>query len=348
MASDLRVGLVGFGLAGQVFHAPLIETTPGLRLSGVVTADAERRARVAAEYPEAELFDDFDQMLAAGIDLAVIATPNRTHTPLALRAIAERVAVVVDKPFAPTAADGLAVTRAAEAAGVPLSVFHNRRWDSDFRTARKLVEDGTLGTPLRLESRFERWRPAVRDVWRERGDPAEAGGLLFDLGSHLIDQAVTLLGPVSRVYAELDRRRPGAEVDDDAFLALTHASGARSHLWASSVAALPGPRLRLLGDRAAFVVAGLDGQERALRNGGRPGTPGWGAEPPEAWGAVGAGADSKPVQPVPGAYQLFYQRMVPAVRDGAPVPVEPSDAVRVLEIIEAAAASARDHRLVEV
>lgn len=348
MTSDLRVGLLGYGLAGRVFHAPLIAATSGLRLCGVVTSDPGRRAQVASEYPEASVFDDLDLMLDAGVDLVVVATPNRTHVPLASLAIAARVAVVVDKPFAPTSDLGRQVTREAAAAGVPLTVFHNRRWDSDFRTVCRLVEDGTLGTVLRFESRYERWRPAVRDVWRESGDPEQAGGLLYDLGSHLIDQAVTLLGPVCRVYAELDNRRAGARVDDDVFVALTHVSGARSHLWASSVAAQFGPRLRVLGDRAAFTAHGLDGQEQALKDGRRPGQPGWGQEPPAAWGVVGVGADTRSVPAVPGAYEVFYQQVVAALRDRAPMPVDPAEAVRVLEIIEAAVLSSRDGSVIEV
>ena len=348
MAADLRVGLVGFGLAGRVFHAPLINSTAGLHLTGVVTNDPARREQARTEYPQVTLHDDLGTLLAAGVDLVVVATPNRSHVPLALRAIGAGVAVVVDKPFAPTAAEGRQVLAAAAAAGVALSVFHNRRWDSDYLTVRHLVDDGTLGTVLRLESRYERWRPAVRDVWREHGDPGEAGGLLFDLGSHLIDQAVALLGPVVRVYGELDQRRAGASVDDDAFVALTHAGGARSHLWASSMAAALGPRLRVLGDRAAFTIAGLDGQEQALRDGQRPGDPGWGQQPPGTWGHVGVGDDTTPVPARPGAYQAFYQGMVAALRDGAPVPVDPASAVRVLELIEAAAVSAREHRVVAV
>jgi predicted dehydrogenase len=336
---DLRVGLVGYGLAGSAFHAPIIAATPGLRLSAVVTRDPGRRDQARAEHPGARLVDDADAVWSApdALDLVVLATPNRTHVPLARAAIAAGLPVVVDKPLAPTAAEARALVEEAERRGVPLSVYHNRRWDGDVLTLRRLLADGAVGEPWRFESRFERWRPALRGGWRESEDPAEGGGLLLDLGTHLVDQALLLFGPVAHVHAELDRRRPGAAVEDDVFVALTHASGVRSHLWASATAGQPGPRFRLLGSRGAYVKHGLDPQEAALRAGGaRPGSAGWGEEPREAWGLLGADDDLRPVRTEAGAYQRFYEGMAAAVRDGAPLPVDPWDAVRGLEILEAA------------
>ena len=168
-------------------------------------------------------------------------------------------------------------------------MFHNRRWDGDFLTLRRLRDEGELGELLRLESRFERWRPEVdRGKWREGGTPEDAGGVLFDLGPHVIDQALELLGPARSVYAEVRTLRPGAEVDDDFFLALEHESGARSHLWGTMVAAQAGPRFRVLGTSAAYVKWGLDVQEAALRAGADPRDPGFGEEPQEAWGTLGS------------------------------------------------------------
>ncbi|MFG2057492.1 Gfo/Idh/MocA family oxidoreductase [Micromonospora sp. NPDC048930] len=336
--APLRVGLLGYGVAGRVFHAPLIAATPGLRLEAVVTRDPQRREQVRAEHPDARLVDDADQLWRAvdGLDLVVVATPNRQHVPMARAAVAAGLPVVVDKPLAPTAAEGRALVAEAAAAGVPLTVFQNRRWDGDFLTARRLVAAGELGRVGRFESRFERWRPAVKPGWRESGAPGEAGGALFDLGAHLIDQAVQLFGPVTRVYAEVDRRRPGVEVDDDAFVALTHAGGVRSHLWMSAVAAQLGPRLRVLGDRAAYTTYGLDPQEAALRAGGRPGTPGWGEVTPARYGQLGADGELRPVPTEAGRYQDFYAQLVAALRDGAPLPVDPAEAVAVVELIELA------------
>jgi predicted dehydrogenase len=248
--------------------------------------------------------------------------------------------VVVDKPFATTAAEARAVVGEARAQGRLLTVFQNRRWDGDFLTVRKLLAEGALGAVHRFESRFERWNPVPRPGWRESGDPAEAGGLLFDLGAHLIDQALQLFGPVLTVYAELDRRRPGVAVDDDAFVALTHASGARSQLWMSKVAAQRGPRFRVLGERAAFTKYGLDGQEPAMAAGGVPGSAGWGEEPAERWGVLGEDGATRPVATEPGCYPRFYAAVAAALRAGWPPPVDPDDAVAALEIIEAARASA--------
>jgi predicted dehydrogenase len=345
VTQPLSVGLLGYGIAGEVFHAPLIAATPGLRLAAVVTGDPQRQQRARERHPAADVLATAAELWARAdrLDVAVVATPNRTHVELATAAMAAGLAVVVDKPLAPTAADGRRLVAAAARRGVPLTVFQNRRYDGDFRTVRALVADGALGRVLRLESRFERWRPRVRPGWRELPDPAEGGGALADLGAHLIDQALLLLGPVTAVHAELDARRPGALVDDDAFVALTHASGARSHLWMSAVAAQPGPRLRVLGDRAAYVKDGLDGQEEALRSGATPGGPGWGSEPPERWGLLGADGQLARAPTLPGDYPRFYAELAAALRDGTALPVDARDAVAVLEVIEAAreAAAAR-------
>jgi predicted dehydrogenase len=226
---------------------------------------------------------------------------------------------------------------------VLLAPYQNRRWDGDFLTLRRLLADGALGDVHRFESRFERWRLTPREGWRELGDPKEAGGLLFDLGSHLIDQALCLFGPVTDVYAELDRRR-GLLVDDDVFLALTHASGTRSHLWASVVTAQNGPRFRVLGNRGAYTKFGMDVQEEALRRGERPGTPAWGVEPPEHYGVLGVGEDARRIPTERGDYREFYVAVARALRDGTPPPVTMNDAIATLEVIERARAVARKAR----
>lgn len=338
--SEIRVGLIGYGLAGSVFHAPLIAATPGMRLAAVVTRDPERAARVAEEHPGARVLPDADALLArAGeLELVVVASPNRTHAPLARGAVAAGLPVVVDKPLAATAAEGRALVEEAGARGVTLTVFQNRRWDGDFLTVRRLLEAGALGEVVRFESRFDRWRVEPKPGWRQRPDPGEAGGLLHDLGAHLIDQALTLFGPVREVYAELDRRRSASEVDDDSFVALTHESGVRSHLGFSIVTAIPGPRFRVLGTRGAYEKHGLDPQEDALRSGARPGV-GWGEEPEERWGTLSDGETRRRLRTEPGAYPAFYAALAASLRDGSPPPVDPWDAVRVLEIIERAKAS---------
>ena len=227
-----------------------------------------------------------------------------------------------------------------------LTVYQNRRWDGDFLTLRRLLAEGRLGEPFRFESRFDRWRPVPKGGWRDDPAPEEAGGILYDLGSHLIDQALVLFGRVVEVYAELDRRRPSVEVDDDAFVALTHASGVRSHLFMSAVAAQPGARIRLLGSRAAYVKYGADVQETALRKAGKLHQSGWGEDPRDAWGRLGAGDSVEQVETDVGGYQRFYEGVLIALRSGGPPPVDPADAVAGLEIIEAARKSAAERRVV--
>ena len=338
----IRVALVGYGLAGSIFHAPLIVTTPGLRLAVVVTSSAERREQALREHRGVVVVDTVERLWerAREVDLVVVASPNRTHVPIGMAALEAGLHVVVDKPLAPTAAEGRRLADEARACGLVLVPFHNRRWDGDFLTLRRLLRDGELGDPYRFESRFERWRPLSKGGWRERGDPGEAGGILFDLGSHLIDQAIVLFGPARRVYAELDLRRPGVEVDDDAFVALEHESGVRSHLYMSMVAAQLGARMRLFGSRAAFTKYGLDMQEAALRAGHRSDRRDLGEEPEDRWGLLGAGDDLRPVRTERGDYGHFYDGIVATIREGAPPPVAPADAIAGLEIIEAARLSA--------
>jgi predicted dehydrogenase len=335
-----RTALIGYGIAGEFFHAPLIAAVPGLELAAVVTRAEDRRERVTARHPGAELLESADEIWDRpdDFDLVVVAAPNRAHVPLARESIEAELPVVVDKPLAVGADEARELIAEADQRGVMLTVFQNRRWDGDFLTVRRLIADGELGRVMRFESRFERWRPEIKEGWRELGDPDEGGGVLFDLGSHLVDQALQLFGPVEGIYAELNGRRPGARVDDDAFVALEHVSGVRSHLWMSAVAADLGPRLRVLGNRAAYVKRGLDLQEDALRAGGRPDRPGWGEEAESSWGVLGAGDEWRPVPTEAGAYQRFYEGVVRALRDGGPPPVDPGDALATLEILDAARA----------
>ncbi|MEU6390642.1 Gfo/Idh/MocA family oxidoreductase [Streptomyces sp. NPDC046939] len=349
--SPLRVGLVGYGLAGSVFHAPLIAATEGLALDTVVTSNPERQAQARAEHGDALRFAASPDELwerAGDLDLVVIASPNKTHVPIATAALQAGLPVVVDKPVAGTAAEARDLAALADERGLLLSVFQNRRWDNDFRTLQALLRDGELGDVYRFESRFERWRPQPKGGWRESGDPQEIGGLLYDLGSHVVDQALVLFGPVVSVYAESDVRRAGAEADDDTFLALTHANGVRSHLYVSATTAQLGPRFRVLGSKAGYVKYGLDPQEAALRDGERPvaGKP-WGVEPESMWGHVGAGESpltggGRPQPTLDGDYPAFYAAVAAALHDGAPNPVPATQAADALDVLEAARRSARD------
>ncbi len=346
--SSCKVALLGYGVAGEHFHAPLIAATPGLELAAIVTSDPERSGRAEQRYPAARGLPSADAVWsdAQRYDLAVIATPNASHHALTLAALGAGLPVVVDKPLDVSAAEAQSLVDAAARAGLLLTVFQNRRWDSDFLALRKLLEHGDLGTVWRYESRFERWRPQPKPGWRESGDPSAGGGLIADLGSHLVDQALVLFGPVTHVYATADRRRPGVEVEDDAFLSLTHRSGVRSSLWVSAVAAHLGPRLRVLGSRGAYVVEGLDCQEETLRGGGDPASADWGVESPKRWGRLVVGDSERAVPRGPGAYPAFYAGVRDAITLHGPVPVDPGDAVQTLEVLDAARRSATSGEVV--
>jgi predicted dehydrogenase len=340
--ADLRVAIIGYGLAGRVFHAPLIAATRGLAITSVVTSSPERQTQVSADHPGARILSSPDRLWERhDHDLVVIATPNDTHVPLASAAIDHGLPVVVDKPLAGSASHAERLVERAQRAGVLLTVFQNRRWDSDHLTLRRLIERGHLGSVFRYESRFERWRLSPKPgSWRERLPPEEGGGLLLDLGSHLVDQALTLFGGVSHVYAEVEERR-GLPTDDDVFIALRHVSGTISHLRASAVTGAPGPRLRVLGTEAAFVLTRLDSQEDRLRAGARPDTVAdWGAEPEAHRGRLVTGDASVPVPGERGDWPRFYALLAAALREGGPPPVDPGDAVAALRVLEQARQSA--------
>jgi predicted dehydrogenase len=248
----LRTGIAGYGLAGAVFHAPLIEAVDGLEVTRVMTRSAERAAQAREAHAGVEVVESLDALLE-DIDVLVVASPNSSHAEIALAGLERCLFVVIDKPMAVTSADA---RRVAEAGEERVTVFHNRRWDGDFLTVQRLVRSGALGQVTRFESRFERFRPEIKEGWREGGDPAEGGGILLDLGPHLVDQAIQLFGPPETVYGEVITRREGALVDDDAFIALTHAGGEISHLWMSAVAPLHDERFRVSGMERGFAVSG--------------------------------------------------------------------------------------------
>lgn len=316
----------------------------------MVTSDPARRAQVAVDVPEAQVLDTPEALWAraADHDLVVVATPTPSHTEMTLAALKAGLPVVVEKPVAVTVADARRVAEAARRSRLPVVPFHNRRWDSDHLTMQRLVAEGALGRVLRYESRFERWRPSVSAFgWRDDLPGPQGGGVLLDLGVHLVDQALALFGPADEVYAEIDARR--AVADDDVFVALAHRSGVRSHLWAGAVCAAPGPRLRVLGTDAAFVVAGLDGQEESLRNGSSPDDEGFGLEPPERWGCLRRGeADSQPVPSERGRWGSFYPAVSASLHRGAPPPVALDDALTVQLVLDAARRSASSGQVVTI
>lgn len=345
----IGVGLLGYGLAGRSFHAPLIRAVEGLRLQAVVTRDPERAEQARRENPGARIAGDVAAVMGEpSIDLVVVATPNRLHVPQGIAALEAGRHVVVDKPIATGSAEAERLVAAARRTGRLLTVYQNRRWDGDFLTVRRLLDEGTLGRIDSFESRFEGYQPVVGG-WRDL--PEEAGGPLHDLGAHLVDQAVQLLGPVRAVYAELEMRRPETRVPDSVFLSLTHASGARSRLWSSHVSVELGPRFLVRGLAGEYVKSGRDPQEPQAIDGLGPEDPGWGLEPEERWGTMrlpGATPAERRVPTARGAYQRFYELLRDAIADGGPPPVDPADAIAVLRVLEAAVVSARERRAVDL
>ena len=339
--APIRTGIIGFGLAGRVFHAPFIATNPAFRLDVISTSSQERIADAHAQHPSAEVVSTPEELLARAedLDLIVLASPASSHLEQGLAALEAGVNVVIDKPFVPTVIDAKKLIAQAEESGKLLAVFQNRRWDGDFLTIKRLIDSGALGRVHRFESTFERWGGPVKDRWQDEQTVEQGAGISFDLGSHLIDQALQLFGPAVVEQAELQSVREGAASDDDAFISLLHTSGVRSHLTMSRVAAQSGPRFRVLGTESAYTVYGLDGQEPDLKLQKWPGTAGYGVTPEADWGLLGIDGGTDPLVRVPteaGAYPDFYAGVAASILEGAPSPVDPRDALEVVRIIERA------------
>ena len=345
--NQVRVALIGYGTGGALFHAPFIAADPRLDLAAVVTTDDGRRREVLSRYPGTDVLGRTEDLLDRldEVDLVVVSTPNATHAGLAEAVLSQGKPVVVDKPVTPSAAQTRRLATIAEERDTWLVPFQNRRWDGDFRTVVDLLQRDVLGELHTFESRFERWQPQVsldpRRAWKNDGQPGAGTGILFDLGSHLIDQAVVLFGRPQGVYGEVATRRPSSGVDDDVFVALHYLDGPTVHLWMSAVAPDLGPRFRLLGDAAAYVKWGMDTQEASLSDGHSPSEPHWGEEPRSSWGHIITGAERRQVPTLAGSYQLFYAAMATLLLEGGPPPVDIADAVITAEIVEAASRSWR-------
>jgi predicted dehydrogenase len=344
VTESTKIGLVGYGFGGRYFHAPLIASAPGVEFAGVVTRSPDRLAQVTAEHPGVPILAGLAQLAASGAHGVAISTPADTHIALVHEAIELGLAVVCDKPFALDAGAARTAVRAAETAGVPLTVYQNRRWDADLLTVKRLLNGGELGQVTRFESRFERFQP-------ESGPPAAGGGIFRDFGSHLFDQALHLFGPAVSVYAEAELGETDEEgvVDDRFFAALRHESGVLSHLIGNWVEGAPGPRFRVTGSAGSYVLAKpMEVQEHLLVAGRTPATEGdnWGLEPGEDWGRIERGRASTLTPTERGRWDTYYPAFAAAIRGEGAVPVDPWDVVANLEVIDAARASARTHRVV--
>lgn len=341
----LNVALVGYGFVGKVFHAPLIAHTPGMHLHTVVSRDA---GKVHLDHPQIRVLADPQEAFAdSAIDLVVIATPNETHAPLAKAALAQGKHVVVDKPFTITVAEAEQVVAEAHARGRYVSVFQNRRWDTDFLTVRRLISEGLLGEIAEYHSHFDRFRPTVVDRWRE--SPAPGGGLWYDLGPHLVDQALQLFGQPEAISADLAQQRTGARTTDYFHAQLRYPQH-RVHLHAGSLVPAAGLRFAIHGRRGSFIKHGLDPQEDSLRAGGKPGEPGWGVDISPGQLTVNDQGTMRleSVESVPGDYRQYYAAMRDAILHGGPVPVSTGEALDVMRVIELGIRSSAERREVSL
>jgi predicted dehydrogenase len=338
--APLRVSLIGYGFAGRTFHAPLIAAVPDLALTVIASSDA---AKVHADLPEVEVVaDPLRAATDPRADLVVIASPNDSHVPLARAALEAGRDVVVDKPFTLSLADARALADLAQRHGRLLSVFQNRRWDSDFLSIRQAIADGLVGDVVHLESRIERFRPQPRARWREL--PGPGSGLLWDLGPHLVDQALQLFGAPDSVTASVATQRDGGQADDWAHVVLGFGQR-RAILHAGMLAAGAGARFVVHGTRGSVVKAQADPQEAQLLAGLRPGDARWGVDEDELVCHDGAGGTRRIAAPR-GDHSRYYAAIAAALRGQGANPVPPAEAVAVMAVLEAAQASARDGRTV--
>jgi predicted dehydrogenase len=328
----IGVALVGYGYAGRTFHAPLIQASPGMELKAVVSSQDNLDLR-----PDITVARSLDQALSdPAIRLVVLATPNAVHAPQALQALEAGRDVVVDKPFALTLSEAQAVVDRATERGRMVSVFHNRRWDADFLTLHRLINTGNLGPVTRLDSSFNRYRPQVRDRWRERDEPG--AGIWFDLGPHLIDQALMLFGPPIGITADIAIQRTGGQAADYAHATLRY-DRLRVVLHTDMMSAAPVPRFAVQGEKAGFICWGLDVQEDQLKAGQVPGSPGWGLPADPGILTDGETGASTAVTGPAGDYRHFYDGVAQALLQGSEPPVTAQQALSVMQVLEAGALS---------
>lgn len=351
MNEPIRVGVVGFGLAGRIFHTAVIRATAGLELAAVVQRSGDDAKR---EYPEARLARSVEELLSdPGIRLVVIATPSYSHFELAQQCLREQRNVVVDKPFTLKSDEAAELIRMARERKLLLTAYQNRRWDGDFKTVQQVIAGGELGRLVTFESHFDRFRPAPRrDVWRESGGPG--GGTLFDLGPHLIDQALTLFGAPETISASVRVERDGAAVDDafDLILEYEHPHRMTVMLRATLTACAAGPRFLIHGTRGSFTKWGLDPQEDQLKAGLQFDAPGFGEEPQTAWGELKTCGEPAPVtrrvRTERGDYRGLYENVRDALLGKTQLEVRPEQVWRTTRLIELARESSGQGRKLKV
>ena len=343
----INVGLIGYGYSATVFHAPLISKVNDLHLKVVVSS---QDAKVRNDYPNVEVLPDINSILEhKEIDVVIITSPNTTHYEYAKKAILAGKHVVVEKPFTVTSIEASELIALAQNKGILLTVFHNRRWDNDFLTIRELLKTDLLGSLSTYEAHYDRFRPNVRDRWREKNIPGS--GMLYDLGSHLIDQALTLFGMPKTVWADLRAEREGAEAIDYFHIVLGY-KDFKVILHSGSIVREAGPRFMLHGNQGSFIKYGLDSQEEQLKRGILPGSPEWGKDHLEEYGRltteIGGVTIRGTIETLPGRYEEFYESLAKTIKLGTVFPVQAEEARDTIRIIEYAIKSHQEQQTIRI
>lgn len=329
----MRVGIAGYGLAGRSFHAPLLKGC-GFEVATILTGNSTRARQAKEDFPLTKVVDNLDDFLAQGLDLVVVASANIAHAEQSLAAIKAGIPVVVDKPMGRSLAETELILNAATKAQVPVTTFFNRLWDSDALTIKKIVANGLIGKPFRLDSRFERFRPQLNLAsWRESETAENGGGLLLDLQTHLLSTALDWFGPARLTYANIRSIRGNSE--DDVVLNIAHESGVDSYLSVSAIAGSPGPRIRLLGSEGALIVEDLDPQESLLRSGEFPEGGTW-SVPTSSKAYIQRGDSREEIETVPGNYGHFYLAVRDALEGKGAWPISADQIIEVASLIDKA------------
>lgn len=330
----IKTALIGYGLSGSVFHGPILKCHEGFEVHAIFVRDESKRQTAQADFPNALITADLDQIVNdPEVALVVLCTPNIQHVELGVQMLSAGKHLLVEKPFTVTADESETLIALAKSKNLKLGVYHNRRFDGDFLTLKNLVESNALGRLTAYESHFDRYRPAFKDnSWREKNIPGS--GVLYDLGSHLIDQALCLFGMPEELYADLSKERLGEA--DDAFELILYYPQFKVTLKASALIKEPTPRFALYGTEGAYVKYGMDPQEEALKAGLLPNTPHWGDEEASAYGILNHGASREYIPTLSGSYPIFYQEVYNAIVKGSEMPVTGEDGLQVIRIIEAA------------
>jgi scyllo-inositol 2-dehydrogenase (NADP+) len=347
-SSPIVTALLSYGMSGEVFHAPLIEAHPGFTLHACVQ---RKLPTIRKRYPDVIVYNEVDQVIAdKAIELVVINTPNETHFDFTRRALEAGKHAIVEKPFTVTSDEAAKLIAIAKKNNRILTVFQSRRWDGDFLTIQKVLANSWLGKVVEFEAHYDRFRNYIEpNTWKEESKPGT--GILYNLGSHMIDQVLVLFGLPLEVDARIGIQRPGGQVDDYYDIRMIY-KGFHAIVKSSYLVREPGPRYMMHGTEGSFIQYGIDVQEQALKEGKLPGTPGWGQGPKDSWGKLnttleGLHVESR-IETLPGNYLLYYDNVFHAIREGQPVAVKPEESMNVIRVIEACYESNRQKKAIQI